>query len=166
VNVGSETDKTPENKYGRTMPRPKFKPTDEQRKMAENLSGIGMTEIEIAGAMNIDPKTFRKYFHSELKVGPIKARVSVKRSFFKMATSEKNFHATAAWLRQDEHKRQREEMEHRQPVPEESDAELDNIINAELDAIAAAGAAAGVRHMFEAGDENDLAPQMGLPLAA
>ncbi len=135
--------------------------------MAENLSGIGLTEVEIAGAMDIDPKTLRKYFPSELKVGPIKARVSVKRSFFKMATSERNFHATAAWLRQDEHKRQRDEMEHRQPVPEEIDAELDKRINAQLDRIAAAGAAAGARHKFAAGDENDLVPQMeGLPLAA
>jgi hypothetical protein len=140
------------------------------------MSGVGLTEVQIADIMDIDPKTLRKYFPREIKGGNILAFAAVKRTFYQMATSGKNTAATTAWIH-DFHRRahrhgqpgqdQEAKREHGNPVPEELNAELDKRITAELDGVAAAGEAASVRGKSEPGDEKDSAPQMeGLARAA
>jgi hypothetical protein len=148
------------------MPRPRFKPTDEHRRMVETTSGLGLTEVQIADVLNIDPKTLRKYFQREIKVGNVRAYTAVKQTFYQMATSGKNAAATTAWLndfhrRPQNHLKQEQEkaanITHGVPVPEELHAELDKTITAELDSVAAAGAAASVRGQSEVGTEADSA---------
>ena len=158
------------------MPRPRFKPTDEQRRMVETTSGLGLTEVQIADLVNIDPKTLRKYFQREIKVGNVRAYTAVKQTFYQMATSGKNSAATTAWLndfhrRPQSHPKQEQEKAvndaHGSPVPEELNAELDKRITAELDGVAGAGAAASVPGQSEPGTEADSSSQVeGLARAA
>jgi hypothetical protein len=84
------------------MARPRFKPTDEQRRNVQALAGMRMPEEDIArlvGPNGIDPKTLRKHFPSELDRGPAIARAKVKQTFLQEATSGRSVKATLEWDR-------------------------------------------------------------------
>jgi hypothetical protein len=144
--------------------------------MVETTSGLGLTEVQIADVLNIDPKTLRKYFQREIRGGSVRAYTAVRQTFYQMATSGKNTTATTAWLndfhrRPQNHPKQEQEKvandAHGSPVPEELNAELDKRITAELDGVAAAAAAGSVRGQSEPGTEADSASQVeGLARAA
>jgi hypothetical protein len=83
------------------MPRPRFDPTSEQRRMVRAIAGFGIAEKEIAasiGERGIDPKTLRKHFRRELDTGATKANLAVAQSLFKMATSGSHPGAAMFWL--------------------------------------------------------------------
>jgi len=84
------------------MSRPAFEPTDEQRRQAETLAGLGLTQDQIALIVGCDPKTLRKYFDHELKVGDAKATEKVAKSLFNRATSGEGRDAVSAaifWMK-------------------------------------------------------------------
>ena len=82
------------------MPRPRFKPTAEQRKMVEGMSASGMTEVRIAHVIgDIDPKTLRKHFRAELDQGASKAIAVVGQTAYKMAISGRHPAMTIFFLK-------------------------------------------------------------------
>ena len=82
------------------MPRPKLRPTDEQRRLVKSLSAYGVPQEQIANRIEIrSPKTLRKYFREELDGGALEANSNVARTLYKMATSGNHPSATMFWLR-------------------------------------------------------------------
>lgn len=82
------------------MPRGSlFKPTEEQRKTVQGMAGFGIPHDDIAAIVNIDPKTLRKHFERELKIGSILATTKVAQSLFNMATVEKSVPAAIFWMK-------------------------------------------------------------------
>ena len=83
------------------MARPSHKPDAFHRRQVEALAGYGVPEAEIAGMMNIDPKTLRKYYRHELDFGHTKANAKVAENLFRKATGEGRESVTAAifWLK-------------------------------------------------------------------
>lgn len=81
------------------MPRPKIKPTTEDRKLALTLSAYGVPQEEIAKRIGIrSPKTLRKHYREELDRGSLDANCKVVQTLFRMATSGKDARATMFWL--------------------------------------------------------------------
>src|SRR5882762_10916883 len=84
------------------MPRPKFEPSSEQRKMVEAMAAYGTPETEIAknvGPKGIDPKTLRKHFRRELSTGGTKATAKVAETLYQMATSGTCVAASIFWMK-------------------------------------------------------------------
>jgi hypothetical protein len=83
------------------MARPSHKPDAFHRRQVEALAGYGVPEAEIAGMMNIDPKTLRKHYRHELDFGHTKANAKVAENLFRKATGEGRESVTAAifWLK-------------------------------------------------------------------
>ena len=81
------------------MPRPRFNPTSEQRKMVEAMTGYGIPEAETAKTLSIDAKTLRKHFRKELDLAATKANATVAQSAFKMASSGQHPAMTMFWLK-------------------------------------------------------------------
>jgi hypothetical protein len=81
------------------MPRPSFKPTDEQRRMVKIMAALGTRHEDIATILEITPKTLRKHFRQELTRGAIEANAKVGQTLFAMATSGRNIAATIYWER-------------------------------------------------------------------
>jgi hypothetical protein len=73
------------------MPRkkgqPAFKPTDEERKLVEQMSAVGIPQESICLVVRdgIDDKTLRKHFRRELDTALIKANAKVSGSLFNKA---------------------------------------------------------------------------------
>ena len=63
-----------------------FRPTDEQRRTVKAMAGFGVPHEGIAILLEIDPKTLRKYFQTELDRGSVEATAKVAQSLFHMAT--------------------------------------------------------------------------------
>lgn len=74
--------------------RPKFRPTDEHRKLVESLSGYGIPESQIR-MLVINPetgkaiaeKTLRAHFRAELDTGFVKANAKVIETLWNQAIS-------------------------------------------------------------------------------
>jgi hypothetical protein len=84
------------------MARPRFKPTEEQKRMVKSMSGVGLPEDDIArtiGARGISPKTLRKYFRQELSLGAALAGTKVLNTLFQMATSGECVAASIFWAK-------------------------------------------------------------------
>lgn len=82
------------------MPRLKFQPTDEQRRMVKSLAGCGLKQEHIASVLGLaSTTTLRKHFREELERGPVEAHANVRRTLFKLATSGRNPGATIYWLK-------------------------------------------------------------------
>jgi hypothetical protein len=84
------------------MARPRFKPTDEQRRMVKSMSGVGLPEEDIArtiGPRGISPKTLRKYFRQELSLGSTLANTKVLNTLFRLATSGDCVAASIFWAK-------------------------------------------------------------------
>lgn len=80
------------------MTRAQHKPTPETMAQVEALSGYGVRHDEIALYLDIDPKTLRKHYRTQLDNGTVKANVSVARALHKNAT-EGNVTAQIFWLK-------------------------------------------------------------------
>src|SRR5690242_12492130 len=81
------------------MPRPSFKPTDEQQRMVKTMAALGTRHEDIAAILDNTPKTLRKHFRVELTRGAIEANAKVGQTLFAMATSGRNIAATIYWER-------------------------------------------------------------------
>jgi hypothetical protein len=142
------------------MPRPKFEPSAEQRRLVERMAALGTPETEIAknvGPEGIDPKTLRKHFRRELSTGATKATTRVAETLYQMATSGTCPAASIFWMKCRGGWRENRELGPSGPavVPGEgvTHAELDKQITDELDRIEAAGNAAIVPGDPDAGKE-------------
>lgn len=68
------------------MPRPRFKPTPEQRVMVKSLAAYGVKQEDIGKVVGLrSPKTLRKHFREEITRGSIDA-VSASRLSFRAGT--------------------------------------------------------------------------------
>jgi len=63
------------------------KPTDENRKLVESTSGLGLPHEQIAILVGIDDKTLRKHYRHELDVGKAKANGQIAKTLFSKAMS-------------------------------------------------------------------------------
>jgi hypothetical protein len=76
------------------MPRPKFQPTHEQQITVKTMAACGISHENIAVKLEIAPKTLRKHFRRELRVGVIDAHLAIRKTVFKMGTSGRNIAAS------------------------------------------------------------------------
>src|SRR6266849_1664292 len=82
------------------MSRPRFIPTEEQRRSVKSLSAYGIKQEDIATELGLrSPKTLRKHFSQEIKRRAIQANTRVGQTLYKMATSGKHPAATIFWLK-------------------------------------------------------------------
>lgn len=73
---------TDKNKGG----RPKFEPTEKDRRTVEMMASFKIPHEQIAAVMNIAPMTLRKHFEQELSTGATKMLARVAQSLFQVAT--------------------------------------------------------------------------------
>lgn len=91
-----ETDK-PKKKVG----RPRFEPTDYQRKQVTTMAGYGMIPEHIAKVIGISAPTLRLHFESEMEDGLAKAALNVAQTLYEQATNpdKPNITAMIFWLK-------------------------------------------------------------------
>lgn len=81
------------------MPRPKLKPTEEQRQQVKLLAAYDIPQFEIARFVGIrSPKTLRKHFRKELDRGALEGYAKVQKTRFQLATDGKHPQVTESWL--------------------------------------------------------------------
>jgi hypothetical protein len=68
------------------MSRPQFKPSREQRKMVEAMTGFGIPQQAIAKVVGISEPTLRKHFEREISDGVTIANSKVAEFLWKYAT--------------------------------------------------------------------------------
>ena len=76
--------------------RPTHKPTNEQRKLVRAMASVGVPEKDISTVLEIDPKTLRKHYRTELDAAHIEANTKVAQSLFEKATGDGPASVTAA----------------------------------------------------------------------
>jgi hypothetical protein len=83
------------------MARPRHEPNDGDRRQVEIMAAYGLSEIEIASLLGIDPKTLRKYYPRELSIGHVRANAKVAEVLFHTAVKGGREGTTAAifWLK-------------------------------------------------------------------
>jgi DNA-binding XRE family transcriptional regulator len=81
------------------MARPRFRPSDEQRRLVKTLAAFGINQQKIARRVDVSHKTLTKHFRDELEHGSIEAEAEVAKSLFQMARSGKNLAATIYFLK-------------------------------------------------------------------
>lgn len=82
------------------MPRPRFTPTEEQRRLVKSLSAYGVPQEQIARRIGIrSAKTLREHFREELDGGALEANTNVVQTLYKMAVSGQHPMATLFWLK-------------------------------------------------------------------
>ena len=57
--------------------RPRYQPTDKDRKQVETLTGLGLTQEEVGAVLGINRKTIMRYFKTELAAGGAKVAAAV-----------------------------------------------------------------------------------------
>ncbi len=88
------------------MPRPRLKPTAEQRRMVKGMAAMGIKQQNIARMFDIrSPKTLRKFFRQELDRGETEATFNMEQAQFKSGMGGDPL-AQKDWLSR--HKRARE----------------------------------------------------------
>jgi hypothetical protein len=81
------------------MARPKFVPTEEQRRRVKSLTAYGMNQEGIARLVGLrSPKTLRKHFREELILGEIEGVAQIAQTFYTMAKSGRDSRATIHFL--------------------------------------------------------------------
>ena len=81
------------------MARPRFVPTEQQRRTVKRLAGLGVQQEEIAAILEISPHTLRRCFRRELDYSIAESKAKVERTLFQMATSGKCVAATIFWAK-------------------------------------------------------------------
>jgi hypothetical protein len=106
-----------------------FEPTEEQRRTVRAMAGLGIPQPDIATLLEIDPKTLRLRFRTELDRGAVEATAKVAQSLFRMATQGGNVAAAIFWMKACAGGRERHDVTLRPgaPLAELSDAELQRI---------------------------------------
>jgi hypothetical protein len=80
------------------MPRPKLKPTEEDRLLVRSLAAVGTPQEDIARKVGIrSPKTLRKYFREVLDLAATEANANVGGALYKSAMAG-NTDAQKFWL--------------------------------------------------------------------
>jgi hypothetical protein len=81
------------------MARPKFVPTEEQRRTVKSLAAYGIKHEGIARVLHLrSPKTLRKHFGEELTLGEIEGVAQVAQTHYQMAKSGKHAASTIHFL--------------------------------------------------------------------
>ncbi len=65
--------------------KPSFNPTDENRKIVEQMAAVGIPQEGIARVVGIDAKTLRKYFDEELSTAAVKANAKIGGTLYNKA---------------------------------------------------------------------------------
>ncbi len=65
--------------------KPSFKPTEDQRKLVEQMSAVGITQEGIAAVIEIDRKTLAKHFRKELDTAATKANAKIGGTLYNKA---------------------------------------------------------------------------------
>jgi predicted transcriptional regulator len=60
-------------------------PTDEQRRLVDTTSGLGLPHEQIAALIGIDDKTLRKHYRKELDDGKAKANTQIAKTLYNKA---------------------------------------------------------------------------------
>lgn len=82
------------------MPRPRFVPTEEQRRTVKSMSAFGIKQEDIATVLGLrSSNTLRKHFRKEIDRGAIEANMHVAQSLYQMATSKEFPAATIFWMK-------------------------------------------------------------------
>jgi len=80
------------------VPRPRFQPSDEQRKRVKSLSAFGFRHEDIGLMIGLrSPKSLRKHFREELSDGMAEANAAVARKAYEMAISGRFPAMTIFW---------------------------------------------------------------------
>ena len=95
----------PEIPNPRRVGRPRFHPTDEQRRQVEAMVGFGIREGDIVRLIvnpetdrPIDEKTLRLHFRTEIDRGQVKANTAIAQSIYRAATGG-NMTAAIFWAK-------------------------------------------------------------------
>jgi hypothetical protein len=152
------------------MARPSFKPTIEERRMVETLSGFGVSDEHLASLFTpkkIDPKTLRKHFLEELKRGRAVGIAKLQQTAYERATKGKDPSMLKFLLNTANRHRDAAPGGFREPPDIRSRAELIRIVADELDCIAATRRAQAVLPAAKDGADPDAPLSVeGLPRAA
>jgi hypothetical protein len=80
------------------MPRPRLKPTEEQRRMVKSMAAMGIRQENIACVLKIrSTKTLRKFFREELDRGLTEATFNMEQAQYKNGMAG-NIMAQINWL--------------------------------------------------------------------
>jgi hypothetical protein len=89
---------------------PQHKPTDEQRKQVQAMSGYGVPQEDIATVLDIDPKTLRLHYRRELDLGSINATAKIGETLYRQAMNG-NVAAAIFWMKARAGWREKSEVE-------------------------------------------------------
>lgn len=76
-----------------------YKPSPEDRTQVFTLSGLGITQVEIATLLKISIKTLRKHFRRELDTGATEANARVAQALYSNATKHMHVGAQIWWTK-------------------------------------------------------------------
>jgi len=80
------------------MPRPRLKPTAEQRRLVKAMAAMGIWQENIGSMLKIrSPKTLRKFFREELDRGLTEATFNMEQAQYKAGIAG-NIEAQKNWL--------------------------------------------------------------------
>lgn len=81
--------------------RPRYQPSEHDRRQVRTMTGMGLTHAEISAVIGITAPTLRRYFRHELDVGQIEANAQVAASLYRQATDKAKPNVVAAifWLK-------------------------------------------------------------------
>jgi len=103
--------------------KPLFKPTEENRRIVEQMAAVGIPQEGIARVVGIDPKTLRKYFDEELSTAAIKANAKIGGTLYNKAVNGDT--SAAIWW-------SKARMRWSEKTETELSGELDSNINVEI----------------------------------
>lgn len=82
------------------MVKIRYQPSEEDRRKVKTLAGFGIPHKQIGVLMDLrSPKTLRRYFSKELKLGIVESSTSVMQSLFKSAASGRHPAMTSFYLK-------------------------------------------------------------------
>jgi hypothetical protein len=70
------------------MSRPRYRPTDQDRREVETMAGLGLMQKQIAAIKGISEPTLLRYFARELTLGNARAVLRVSQSLYTLATRQ------------------------------------------------------------------------------
>lgn len=79
--------------------RPRFEPTDEQRKTVRAMVAYGVPLDDVASVIGIDRKTLSKHFDREIKTAATEANAKVAQALYRQAVDQGNITAQIFWLK-------------------------------------------------------------------
>lgn len=80
------------------MSQAPHEPTEETRKLAKTLSGLGVPQDDIATIVGVSKPTLHKHYREDLDKGMAEANAKVAESLFRQATSG-NTSAAIFWMK-------------------------------------------------------------------